>query len=189
MGLDMYVYRVHEPHLDENKVYDRDNVDGVILSENDIGEPMFRQLLPYCKRVRIINHYYDMKKIGNDYGMTDIRIGGWSCGNDGSFTFVYGNKNGISTQIKIPDDLIQSEYTIGREEVCYVCEHEEIRYWRKAYDIQDWFHETIHEPVENTGYYILTEEMLIEFNKEFPDDRLPAEAPNDDYALVYWEWY
>lgn len=190
MGLDMNVFRVHKPFLDANKVYDRSELSGIILDEADIKEPMFRQLAPYCTKVRVVNHYYDLEQIGKDRGLTDVRVGGWSCGDEGSVTYFSGrDKDGRSESVQLSYDLIKSKYTISKEETCYVCAEDEIRYWRKAYDIQDWFHEHIKEPVENTGYYILTEKMLKAFNKKFPEDKLPAEAPNDSYAFVYREWY
>ena len=189
MGLDMSVYRIHKPNLDKGKVHDMDDLDGIVLADKEISSPMFRQLFPYCQKVRILNHYYDLKKIGEDYGITDPHIGGWKCDDNGSSTYIYGSKNGNSEHFEISDDLIQSKYVIDREETCYVCVRDEVRYWRKAYDIQEWFHENIPEPVENTGYYILTEEMLEAFNKEFPEDELPVEAPSSNEALVYWEWY
>ena len=46
--------------------------------------------------------------------------------------------------------------------------------------------------VENTGYYLLSEEVLTKFNAEAYEngwDMLPVEAPTEDSALFYWEWY
>lgn len=189
MGLDMYVYSVHKPDLDTGKVYDRSDLKGTVIGEDEINEPMFRQLIPYCEKVRVVNHYYNMEKIGEDYDLTDARLGGWSCGDGTSITTICGYKDGVRKSVEIPDDLIESKYTIDREEICYVCEEEEVHYWRKAYDIQDWFHDHIKEPVENTGYYILSEKMLKAFNRKFPQDKLPVEAPDETSALVYWEWY
>lgn len=189
MGLDMYVYRVHKPFLDDRKVYDRDDLEGVILGEEDIQDPMYRQLLPYCAKVQVVNHYYNREKLAEDYGLDEARIGGWSCDKDSSTVHIYGYKDGERKSFDVPDDLIDSKYIIDREETCYVCREDEVHYWRKAYDIQDWIYEHLPEKVENTGYYILSEQFLKDFNKKFPEDRLPVEAPNDDYALVYWEWY
>lgn len=189
MGLDMYVYRVRKPSLDTGMVYDRNDLDGIVIHEADIDEPRVRQLIPYSAKVRVVNHYYNLGKIGEDYGLSEAHIGGWECGDDGSFTTIYGDKDGRSEFIKVSDELIESKYTIDKEETCYVCSEDEVRYWRKAYDVQDWFHENIPEPVENTGYYILTEELLKAFNKAFPEDKIPKIAPDGEQTLVYWEWY
>lgn len=82
-------------------------------------------------------------------------------------------------------ELIERTYTIDREETFFVCENDEIRYWRKEYDIQKWFHDNIPEPVENTGYYLLTEQILQVFNEAYPNSKLPVETPNENCALVY----
>lgn len=186
MGLDMNVFRVRKPFLDENKVYDREDISGIVIEEDDIHNPMFRQIIPYCQKVRVVNHYYNKEKICKDFGVKDIHIGGWCYEDSVGFTLIYGRRG---QRIKIPNEVIQVKYTIDREEICYVCEREEVRYWRKAYDVQEWFHDNIHDPIENTGYYILTQEMLIAFNKYFYEDQLPVEDPSEDCALVYWEWY
>lgn len=189
MGLDMNVFRIEKPSIDTEKMYDRDNLNGVVLSSKDIEHPMYRQLLPYCVEVRTINHYYDLKKIGADYGLEDTHVTGWMWEGDTSVTEFSGKKNGVVEFVKIADDLIDSKYTIDREETCYVCDSDEVRYWRKAYDIQEWFHEHIPEPVENTGYYVLTKKQITAFNKKFPEDKIPVEEPDETSALVYWEWY
>lgn len=186
MGLDMNVFRVQKPLLDENKVYDRDDISGIIIRKDETDDPKYRQLIPYCKKIHVVNHYYDMDKITEDYGITNPHIGGWEYGPNGRFTIIYGNSG---RRVQINNDVIQSKYTIDRKELCYVCDREEIRYWRKAYEIQEWFHEHIPEPVENTGYYKLTQEMLLGFNKYFYEDQIPVEEDSDDYAFVYWEWY
>ena len=186
MGLDMYVYRVHKPLLDENVVYDANEIKDPSIPEDDIDNPVVRQILPYCKKVRVINHYYDLEKISKDYGIEGARIGGWGSDETGGYT-VFDGKNIKS--VKINEKLIESKYTINKEETCYVFVEEQIHYWRKAYDVQEWFHKNIPEPVENTGYYILTEDLLLAFNKAFPDEQLPVEAPDEGHAFVYWEWY
>ena len=153
---------------------------------DEIDRPILQQIRPYCKEIRIINHYYNLEKIGGDYGIENVRVCGWGHDEKGSYATFYGDE---VRSFNIYDDLIQSKYTIDREETCYVCSQEEVRYWRKAYDIQEWFHEHIPVHVENTGYYVLTEKILTAFNKAFKDEKLPVESPEDGQALVYWEWY
>lgn len=189
MGLDMYVYRVQSPGLDADKVYDRNEIEGVVLHKDEIDEPMYRQLLPYCDKLRVISHYYNFDKIKEDYGLSEVHIGGYTYDNKGGRTFLYGIKNGENFHTEVSDDVIQEKYIIDKEEPCYVCCTDEIRYWRKAYDVQDWFHDNIDGNVENTGYYILDEDLREAFNREFPDDTLPDEETTGQYAYFYWEWY
>lgn len=189
MGLDMYVYRIQKPGLDAEKVYDRNEIEGVVLHKDEIGEPMYRQLLPYCDELRVIIHYYDLDKIKEDYGLSEVYVSGYSYDDKGGRTFISGVKNGENFRAEIEDDVIQEKYIINKEELCYVCHTDEVQYWRKEYDIQDWLHDSIGCNVENTGYYILDEELRSNFNSEFPEVPLPNEKTPDQYAYFYWEWY
>lgn len=68
---------------------------------------------------------------------------------------------------------------------------EKVAYWRKNYHVQGFFYDAL-DCVENTGYYLLSEEVLTKFNAEAYEngwDMLPVEAPTEDSALFYWEWY
>ncbi len=189
MGLDMYVFRVTKPQLDPGIVYDRSALSGVIIDESDVDAPMYRQLLPYCAKVRVINHYYDMEKLAAEYGITNAYIGGYSFIQSEVKISLCGDKNGKNFYEQVPSELINSRYTIDREETCFVCSCEEVRYWRKEYNIQDWFYEHIPGEIENTGYYALSEETIRQFNIAFPDDALPVEPPSKESALMYHEWY
>ena len=62
-------------------------------------------------------------------------------------------------------------------------------YWRKAYDVQEWFHENLGVVVENTGYYLLNTEIIQQFNEAFLERPIPEEPPDEESALVYYEWY
>ena len=74
MGLDMYVYRVKKPGLDTSKVFDADEIHGIILSEEDIKDAMYRELLPYCDKVQAIRHYYDIEKLKAESGAKSLHL-------------------------------------------------------------------------------------------------------------------
>ena len=63
MGLDMQIFRVTKPHLDDTLVYTREDIDGIILDEDELKEPMYRQLAPYTQPAHVRSRYYDMEKI------------------------------------------------------------------------------------------------------------------------------
>lgn len=81
------------------------------------------------------------------------------------------------------------KYIVERVEKRFVCKCDEVQYWRKAYDIQNWFHDHIDDEVENTGFYILSRELLLEFGESFSEYEIEAEDPSEETALFYWEWY
>lgn len=85
------------------------------------------------------------------------------------------------------DDL-EAKYTTRRVETGFACLTQEIRYWRKAYDVQEWFYEQLDRPVENTGFYLLTKEDLELFNQRW-DDMVDDDSPGVESAIYYWEWY
>lgn len=184
MGLDMYIYRCSKPRLIADNVYDRSELYGIVLSAEDLDNPKFKDLAPYCAKVRVINHYYDMKKIREDYKLSeDSYI--WAYGSHGITLGDY--INGRRKDVTISREDVDRKYTIDREEIRYVCDRDEEMYWRKEYDIQKFFYE--HLPVENVGYYKLTRDLIEEFNREYPEDAFVAEEATDSSALFYYEWY
>lgn len=185
MGLDMEIRRIYKTEYSPNAVYNRGDVDGIIFSEEEMELDMFRQVMPYCQKIRICNQYYDMEKIRADYGLSDQSyIGGYY-----SEKIVMYDKDPSGQRVEIPAELVNEKYTIEKIEWCLVCKSESVRYWRKAYGIQGWFYNNLDCDVENTGFYMLSSELQTEFNKAWPDDKIEVEEPDEDSALFYWEWY
>ena len=67
MGLDMEIRRISKPHMDDSVVYNREDIHGIILTEDELKEPMYRQLAPYVQQLQVKIQYYDMEKIRKDY--------------------------------------------------------------------------------------------------------------------------
>lgn len=184
MGLDMEIRRVTNPNLDDSVIYNNQDISLVLLDKDELEMPMHRQLAPYVQLIQVRSQYYDMEKIRKDYDLSD----------DSYISMMSAYRIAITDRVKkktveIDDYDIKTKYTVEKVEPKYACQTEEIQYWRKAYDIQEWFHEHIEEDVENTGFYILSGAMLLAFNKTFPEDRIEAIEPDEEEALFYWEWY
>ncbi len=184
MGLDMEIRRVTNPNLDDSVIYNRQDISLILMDKDELEEPMYRQLAPYTQLIQVRSQYYDMEKIRKDYGLSDDSYIGMMSAYCIRVTDREQNKT-----VEINDHDIETKYTVERVEPKYACKADEVRYWRKAYDIQEWFHEHIEEDVENTGFYILSGQMLLDFNKAFPEDRIEAIEPDEEEALFYWEWY
>ena len=184
MGLDQNIFRISRTHYDLNKVYQRSEVSGgILIDEEDAHESSVQQIIPYCQKVRFIDIEYDYPSICRDYDLADdARPFLW---NGNIVAFQDGNRK----KVEVPASKINEKYTIYKTISGYACNAQEVNYWRKNYLISDWFHEHISVPVENCGYYILNEELIDEFNEAFPDEWIEPEDPADDSALVYWEWY
>ena len=83
---------------------------------------------------------------------------------------------------------MREKHLENRVEEHNVFRKERVAYWRKDYEVEDFFMEKHEDGIENTGYYILDLETIMEFNSYFPR-KLPEEEPSEDSALFYWEWY
>ena len=180
MGLDMWIRRVKKPNL-EDKVYTTDELYSMGYStlsienaENEMSA--FEQLLPYTVVRNVLTNYYDTKKMIADYNLPkDSYIGRYS---------VDGIR--ISGQFISTKD-IDDKYTITKSVPHYIWKESEEAYWRKHYDLQDWFYENI-DGVDNCGYYILNADLIAVMNAEFHES-VAEEDPTDDEALFYHEWY
>lgn len=188
MGLDMYIFRVSKPHLDDSVVYNREDLHGIILSEEELKNPMYQQLAPYAQSLQVRSEYYDMAKIRKDYGLSESSyICEYSASDDFSGIVVEDKESG--KKAKITDEEINLKYTISRIEPRFVCNAEKSSYFRKEYDLQDWIHEHVEGEIENCGFYILSKDFLQRLNKKFKEAGVEEEDPNEEYALFYHEWY
>ena len=181
----MYIYYISKPNnIDVNKIYDENELsEYIVINENDIKEDMYNQLLPFCHKIKAIRYYYNLKKISEDYNISNPQTYMYSGG------FVGMHSQDDDKRIKLSYQEIEEKYTISKEEIVYITNEEEVEYWGKEYDIQEWFYDHLNERVENTGYYRLSNELINEFNKDYPDDFIEPLDENDNGALFYWEWY
>lgn len=186
MGLDMYIFRVRKPVMDEGRVYSEDEareLADLIIPCDRMRPELHADLMPYTRTVTVRNSYDDMEKIGRDYGLSDVYLS--ACvGNRAMFNGL--DKTGEKKSVTLTFEQIVANYTIEVEEPCYAASVTQEYYWRKAYDVQEFFYE--HYPVENLGYYRLSMEFIRELNRKF-NLNLPEDDPGEDAALFYHEWY
>ena len=189
MGLDMYVYRIKKAELEERK-YTTIELSNLGLSyvcvedaHDDIS--LYAQLLPYTIKRNASAECYDIEKMIADFNLpSNSHIGMYSY----EMIVLYGTTDdGKYVKQEIFREDIEKKYTITKTSTYYIWESENIAYWRKHYDLQDWIYDTL-ENVDNTGFYILNADVITELNKKF-DEYLPEEDPTDESALFYWEWY
>lgn len=189
MGLDMWVRRVRKPNL-EDREYTHEELSGMGYSmvsvkgvENEMS--MFEQLLPYTIVRNVLTDYYNKAKMIEDYNLPeDSSI--WRYSSEG--IEISGiNENDERVNQFISDKDVEEKYTITKSVLHYIWSEDEEAYWRKAYDLQDWFYARL-ENVENCGYYILNADLIAELNEKFNED-VSEDDPTDDEALFYHEWY
>lgn len=190
MGLDSYIYRVKKPEGLADKVYSRDELGNMglhaILAEYQ-DDPLICELKPYCVTVRVESLYINMQSIRDAYDFSeDADVVAQH--SDGSIVVYEKRPNGIEHSQEISGTEMRDKHLLNLVDEHIVFRKERIAYWRKDYNIEAFFANKHDGGIENTGYYILDLETIKEFNSRF-SPKLPEEAPSEDSALYYWEWY
>ena len=190
MGLDSYIYRVKKPEGLADKVYSSDELrnmglDAVLAEYQD--DPLICELKPYCVTVRVESPYINMQSIRDayDFGEDAYVVAQHS---DGSIVVHEKRPNGTEHSQEISGTEMRDKHLLNLVDEHIVFRKERIAYWRKDYNIEAFFANKHDDGIENTGYYILDLETIKEFNSRF-SPKLPEEAPSEDSALYYWEWY
>lgn len=192
MGLDICIYRVRKPEPFEDRVFSGEELFNqgycLIAKVEDYGA-IIQDLLPYTQEVLVKTAYLNVEAVRKDYGLSEQAYAcDWN--GDGSIGFLDPVSEG-GRHITLTPEEIAEKYTVYMDEPTLVFVREGIAYWRKHYGVQAFFYDALDE-VENTGYYLLSEDVLTRFNAAAYEkgwDPLPVEAPTDDSALFYWEWY
>lgn len=190
MGLDQYIYRVSKPNL-ENRMYTAEeialigNLHRVSVVDFETKDCLFEELTPYVIKRDVECEFYDVEKMIADYNLPkNSYIWRYS---GGGITIGGRDENGKKIDQEIFNNEIREKYTKTEIIPCYIWKAEEVQYWRKHYDLQDWIYDSIDE-VENTAYRILSADLIEDLNETFGED-IPTEEPTDKSALFYWEWY
>lgn len=183
VGLDMFIYRCQKPDIDTGKVYNVEDLYGIVFKESEAENSFVSQLVPYSVKINVRFAYYNMDKIRKDFGLSDsVYISKRSA--DG--ITVHDISSGAD--LFISANSADNDYTTTEVEPAYFSRATETNYWCKDYTIQDFFYE--HIPlIENEGYYLLSEDLIEEFNATFPDEEISLENMADNTALFYYEWY
>lgn len=185
MGLDMFIYRATKPVVNQTMIYEPRDF-SLSIPEKEAEEDMYDDISPYLSVVQVRAEYYDMDKIRSDFGLSA----------KAHISRVSAEGIGVSDsaqdkRVSISQEDIDAKYTKVEIETHYVCNLERIHYWRKAYDVQDWFHDNLSaDYIENCGYYLVDEELVNAYNEAFPDDPILFTGRQDENsALFYHEWY
>ena len=193
MGLDMYIYKVKTPtdaQMKEVQKYswedlsDKTSLAAIAVDNFDFYPDHINQLVPYSKKTEINRTCLRYEDIYKHYGMNDREV-----------TTVHHSKNGICFYLRT-NEKEKREVFLSYEEVSkyetvikqkvLVYEAEDVYYWRKAYDVQDYFYENF--AVDNCKYVEISVEDL-ENIRECYDEDVPIPTLGEDEHLFYYEWY
>lgn len=191
MGLDMYAYRFIKPSL-EDRVYERDELFemgyGYFKPGATEDKPeLLEDILPYTQQLKINLQLIDLEKLQKHYGFDELPQVAMISSEEQIYR---GERAGEPYSITIKRQDLIDHFVYSSVMECVVFKYEKVAYWRKEYDVQDFFQESI-GPIRNTGYRLIPVEVQHEYNRRFGDemDRLPEEEATDRTAIVYWEWY
>lgn len=160
MGLDMYLRKYNKANLEKTtfnleetrKLKDWENNDYCVFDK--CPEP----LKDIAIEVKVVNQYYNMEKISEDFADGNpLTIGGY--GSNG----IYFRNYEKDIKLDLQSEVLENDYLISKEETAYVVgNYKELAYWRKANQIRQWFVDHIEEFNEddNCEYYTVTKELL-----------------------------
>lgn len=183
MGLDMYLYKVSNLKAKEITSLTGRNTkefpeDVWVFEAKDIekfdNEAMFADLMPFMDKINAVMSFYDVDKMKVDNDIPNVaHVGMKRFEKDFiTFGFYWGDES---------KDVIfnRGEYILNKDVEVYACRAKQIKYWRKAYDVQNRIHDTYDGYIENCGYYALGEEILSELLPRYKNFE----------GIVYHEWY
>jgi len=154
-------------------------------------------------RTMTIESYVDVEKLMEDNDIPkDAEVGGRSFRPDSTtFSFYWRKKDededspgSESKKVTLTKEELENSYRLLKEEAFFVYKNEEADYWRKQYELEEYFYNVIEVPVENCGYYPLTEQQLEEIydfirkQSKCSDVEIPEWDPGNE-ILAYHEWY
>ncbi|MGN0240294.1 MAG: hypothetical protein ACI4CS_01285 [Candidatus Weimeria sp.] len=191
MGLDMnacYVRKMSDEDIAEylkHKDEDGADFDKLIFTEGEYKESpdMYRDIMPYCRQIELVNDYIDLKKIRKDYDIPDdwkMEGESWSC--EGvEFDFMKGKD---IKHIQMRESDIDSRYTEHRKENCYIVCAEDLMYWRKNYALQEVLKKAYPKTIINCGWHKANKKMIQLMRAV--GAYIPEECEGN---IFYHEWY
>ena len=190
MGLDQFVVKVKKPLLNKRQYTSKElsshGLNYVSVSNFESKISLYEELLPYVSKTNVECEFYDVDKMIADYNLpNDSYI--WCRWGNGNIIMRGSTYKGERVDCHFSNAEVKEKYIYTKIEPYYCWEEEEVQYWRKNYDLQDWMYENI-DGVNNCGYSVLDLDAISEINDLFDAD-LPAVKPTEARALFYHEWY
>ena len=185
MGLYIYILRVRKTKkIKEGTLFNSSDLyreDILFESMDKENLDLIKELIPYGIRVKVKQEYVNKEGVLKYLGICSCRYAYIDMGN----------------KITACDDDYK-EYTIPPEEAgkyiytqdddYLACEVDRVAYWRRNYEVTDFFYDNIEAKIENNGYYRLNTKILQKFNKtaaQLDSEPLPVEKPTKRVALFY----
>ena len=199
MGLDSNIYRakrVKDANLSLTKPIAMSYLDekDYVYFRKDSDDHLHDDLIPYGTLCLVTEDLIDYNKIEADYNMIDMYI---TCITPGKLVFTgTDRKTDRSKAIDLTADELSDFYKNSQNTLYYVLDLEEVRYYRKEYEISNFINDLFNGRCENCGYYVIPKDFipkindllsnLLAENLDYPYPYKPVPYMDD---LVWHEWY
>lgn len=201
MGLDMWLFKIERLNDKEVAELAEKHIDEIsqagcnYIEKNAFEEylDMYTDLEAFVRRVKVKREVFDYEACFKTHGISkdDTPFGSFQSPISIGWTFRSGAK------VEINREEYES-YLHTEDDEVYVFKSEDVAYWRKYYELDDFFRER--RVVENCGYYLLEEEEkkdLKKFLKKHNPEEWKSHDSNYDIALLddetanifYYAWW
>lgn len=192
MGLDMFLYGVKRvKEEDVPSVVTEEWIENTGLRNADIDRINAKDLLPYSVVRTVLAKVTDYDKIKRAYGIPENAIhGGWCCSSSKGFVLFFYDEEHNQAVVSTTKKELDEKFTKTVEKKAIVFSIEELAYWRKNYDLQDFFYENLESP-GNVTFSELSQETLGKLKSWLSRRNLDKQKIfSKGYdAKMYYEWW
>lgn len=183
MGLDQSIYRISKPEL-EDRVFKRNELNYYnYCSVDENEEYLHEEILPYVVIRKVETEMMDLEKMFADKGIPNHANLGMMCSEYYKYYWEDGEER-KSIEVKVSE--ITEKYIKTEILDMYIWEQEELYYWRKNYEVQDYIYDVVE--AENCKYCLLSTDIQRELIDTYGAN-FEVEENTEDSGIFYWEWY
>ena len=182
MGLDQNIYRISRPNL-EDRVFKRNELDNYLLCRVADVDEAFLEVIPYTTKRKVEYEMINIERMFTDKGIPNHAYLGM-CSSE---VYEYCWKNGNEYKsVEVSTKEIAEKYVENKIFDTYICEQEELQYWRKNYNVQDFIYDEL--DADNCKYCLLNTDIQSELINTYGAE-FEVEENTEESGIFYWEWY
>lgn len=150
--------------------------------ESEVDETVLA-VIPYAEKRKVEYEFIDIKRMFADKGIPNRAWLGYCSSEE----YTYGWREGEELKsVTIKTSEILERYIKKQIVDAYIWEEEELQYWRKNYDVQDFIYNEVE--ADNCKYCLLSTDIQTKLVETYGAD-FEIKAPTEESAIFYWEWY
>ena len=182
MGLDQAIYRISRPKL-ENRTFKRDELGDYELCIESEADETVLAVIPYAAKRKVEFEFIDIEKLYKDKNIPSRACLGYCSPEEYKYTWKDGEE---FKSVTVKTKEILEKYIKKQIVDAYIWEQEELQYWRKNYDVQDYIYDET--DADNCKYCLIRTDIQRELINNYNAD-FEVEENTEDSGIFYWEWY